>query len=56
VLASAESTFVAVPPEDVARLKARYGMRRLIESPDTTGRGDEDGGRPALDDQRGAPA
>ena len=35
VLASAESTFVAVPPSEVERLKARYGMRRLAGT-DTT--------------------
>ena len=29
VLATGESTFVAVPPSEVERLKARYGMRRL---------------------------
>ena len=28
VLAAGESTFVAVPPEQLERLKARYGMRR----------------------------
>ena len=34
VLAAAASTFVAVPPSEVERLKARYGMRRLQgESP-----------------------
>jgi uncharacterized protein (TIGR00369 family) len=32
VLASGESTFVAVPPNEVERLKARYGMRRLAEN------------------------
>ncbi len=43
VLAAAESTFVAVPPGEVERLKARYGMRRLAEvsapaeGPDITG-------------------
>jgi len=35
VLAAGESTFVAVPPEQLERLKARYGMRRT----ETTGRG-----------------
>ena len=47
VLATGESTFVAVPPSEVERLKARYGMRRLaeedgnLEKPaDTTGRAD----------------
>jgi len=54
VLASAESTFVAVPPEDVARLKARYGMRRLIEATDTTGGVDERDRGPAMDAERGA--
>ena len=39
VLASADSTFVAVPPGEVERLKARYGMRRLAGA-DTTGVGD----------------
>ena len=34
VLASAESTFVAVPPDQLDRLKARYGMRR-VATPDT---------------------
>jgi acyl-coenzyme A thioesterase PaaI-like protein len=29
VLATGEATFMAVPPEEVDRLKARYGMRRL---------------------------
>jgi acyl-coenzyme A thioesterase PaaI-like protein len=29
VLASGDSTFVAVPPDEVERLKARYGMRRV---------------------------
>ena len=28
VLATAEGTFMAVPPDEVERLKARYGMRR----------------------------
>jgi acyl-coenzyme A thioesterase PaaI-like protein len=28
VLATSEGTFVAVPPDEVERLKARYGMRR----------------------------
>lgn len=37
VLATAESTFVAVPPDQLERLKARYGMRR-IPAPDR-GRG-----------------
>jgi len=34
VLAAGESTFVAVPPAQLERLKARYGMRRT----ETTGR------------------
>ena len=34
VLATGESTFIAVPASDLERLKARYGMRRV---PDTTG-------------------
>jgi acyl-coenzyme A thioesterase PaaI-like protein len=29
VLATGDGTFLAVPPEEVERLKARYGMRRL---------------------------
>src|SRR5207244_13268318 len=32
VLATAEATFIAVPPAEVERLKARYGMRRLPEA------------------------
>ncbi len=39
VFARGESTFVAVPPQEVERLKARYGMRRLAEG-DTTERAD----------------
>jgi uncharacterized protein (TIGR00369 family) len=44
VLATGESTFVAVPPSEVERLKARYGMRRLAGAgeADTTGRSDAD--------------
>jgi len=42
ILATGESTFVAVPPSEVERLKARYGMRRLPstarETADITGR------------------
>jgi uncharacterized protein (TIGR00369 family) len=34
VLATGESTFMAVPPEQLERLKARYGIRRIA---DTTG-------------------
>jgi len=37
VLATAESTFVAVPASQLERLKARYGMRRLAAEADTTG-------------------
>ena len=37
VLATADSTFVAVPASEVERLKARYGMRRLDDEADTTG-------------------
>jgi uncharacterized protein (TIGR00369 family) len=41
VLATGESTFVAVPPNEVERLKARYGMRRLPpDRADTTGQED----------------
>ncbi len=29
VLATGEGTFIAVPPDEVARLKVRYGMRRV---------------------------
>ena len=36
VLAIGESTFVAVPPSEVERLKARYGMRRLDKAADIT--------------------
>jgi uncharacterized protein (TIGR00369 family) len=36
VLATGESTFIAVPPDQLERLKARYGMRRIS---DTTGSG-----------------
>ena len=36
VMATGESTFIAVPPEQLERLKARYGMRRL---PDMAGPG-----------------
>ena len=39
VLATGESTFVAVPPEQLERLKARYGMRRLGADRKATGRG-----------------
>ena len=57
LLASGESTFVAVPPGEVARLKTRYGMRRLIEEVDTTGSVDDhDGGRnPEIGAERGSP-
>ena len=40
VLATAESTFVAVPPAELERLKARYGMRRIADESDTTGPAD----------------
>jgi uncharacterized protein (TIGR00369 family) len=40
VFARGESTFVAVPPQEVERLKARYGMRRLVET-DTTGKAED---------------
>lgn len=36
VLATAEGTFIALPADQLERLKARYGMRRLA---DTTGAG-----------------
>jgi len=55
VLASGESTFVAVPPDEVERLKARYGMRRLIEGSDTTGAVDGRASRPAIGAERGSP-
>jgi uncharacterized protein (TIGR00369 family) len=55
VLASGESTFVAVPPDEVERLKARYGMRRLIEGSDTTGSVDVRASRPAIGAERGSP-
>jgi acyl-coenzyme A thioesterase PaaI-like protein len=35
-LATGESTFIAVPPKQLERLKARYGMRR-VQSLDTPG-------------------
>jgi uncharacterized protein (TIGR00369 family) len=47
VLATAESTFIAVPPQELERLKSRYGMRRLPGKPEfsepaeTTGSADE---------------
>jgi uncharacterized protein (TIGR00369 family) len=41
VLATAEGTFIAVPDEQLERLKARYGMRRIgLDAGDTTGIGD----------------
>ena len=52
VLATAESTFVAVPAEQLERLKARYGLRRVgpatrprggTATPETTGEADEPG-------------
>jgi uncharacterized protein (TIGR00369 family) len=48
VLATGESTFVAVPPGQVERLKARYGMRRLA--------GDETGSTGSVDGVDGGPA
>ena len=48
VLATGESTFVAVPPSEVERLKARYGMRRLAQEPDTTGMSDQAAGTGGL--------
>lgn len=38
VLATAEGMFVAVPPEQLERLKERYRVRRTTESADTTER------------------
>ena len=35
VLATGESTFIAVPPDQLERLKARYGMRRVTDTTDT---------------------
>jgi acyl-coenzyme A thioesterase PaaI-like protein len=40
VLATAEGTFVAVPDDQLARLQARYGMRRVPGEFDTTERQD----------------
>jgi uncharacterized protein (TIGR00369 family) len=48
VLATGESTFIAVPPSEVERLKARYGMRRLAQATDTTGVADEAAGTGGL--------
>lgn len=47
VLASAESTFVAVPVDQLERLKVRYGMRRLPADREaaTGGSGDKTTGR-----------
>jgi acyl-coenzyme A thioesterase PaaI-like protein len=40
VLATAEGTFVSVPAQQLERLKARYGMRRVgLGEADTTGNG-----------------
>ena len=39
LLATAEGTFIAVPPDQLARLEARYGMRRTGQ-PDPTGQPD----------------
>jgi len=47
VLATAEGTFMAVPPDEVERLKARYGMRRPGRAPTTEPTGREDGPRRA---------
>jgi len=43
VYATAEATFVAVPPAELERLKARYSWRRLADDApsDATGQGDE---------------
>ncbi|HTK45735.1 MAG TPA: PaaI family thioesterase [Patescibacteria group bacterium] len=55
VLATGESTFVAVPPTEVERLKARYGMRRLANQPDITGATDRSDQESSGDtDQTGA--
>jgi hypothetical protein len=35
VLATGESTFIAVPEDQLARLKARYGMRRVSDTTDS---------------------
>jgi uncharacterized protein (TIGR00369 family) len=37
VLATGESTFVALPPDQLERLKARYGMRRITADSDDVG-------------------
>jgi uncharacterized protein (TIGR00369 family) len=39
-LATGESTFIAVPAEQLERLQARYGMRRVAGDPGITGTGD----------------
>ena len=51
VLATGESTFMAVPPAQLERLKARYGMRRVnrTEPVDTTGLVDAGGARPGAE-------
>ena len=54
LLASGESTFVAVPPDEVARLKTRYGMRRLLEEPGTTEGVDDHEGGQATGAERGS--
>ena len=43
ILATADATFVAVPPAELERLKSRYRWRRVPDEaqPDTTGAGDE---------------
>jgi acyl-coenzyme A thioesterase PaaI-like protein len=35
VLATADGTFVALPPDQLEGLKARYGMRRITDTTDT---------------------
>lgn len=45
VLATGESTFIAVPPAELERLKARYGMRRVVGAADTTGSAEGAGAR-----------
>ena len=37
VLATAEGTFIAVPEQELERLKARYGLRRIDSRPATVG-------------------
>lgn len=53
VLATGESTFVAVPVAELERLKARYGMRRLTSDGARVGTTDRvDAQRPAASDDR----